>query len=266
MPASIDATSKGWMPGAKPIAVPASNYAIGMRDRKAAVLHMTAGSAKSARERFQNPTQQVSAHFLVLKTGEIWQFVSVLDTAYANGLKWIASPKCWQDPEGNLLKPPHAPAWAGLTPPINPNWQTISIERELLSTSDIPPDAQNDAVVRILRYVHELFPTLIPSWIPFQTLIGHCHISPIERANCPGPLCNYDVLAKLANVTTPLPVVQHYCARGLPVYQQQNLTGPTAGFLATGDVVDVDVLYSNGAGHLKSGLGFVDMKGLEVAP
>lgn len=244
------------------------NFSVGNRGRNAVVLHLTAGTAASAKARFQNPAQRVSSHFLALKSGAIWQFVSVLDTAYANGLSWSASPKCWKDPEGNLLRPPHAPTWQGLTPPINPNFQTISVERELASTSDIPPIPQNDAVVRILQYVHSLFPTAFASWVPLHTLIGHCHISPIARANCPGPKCDYQALASAANVPppppSPLPVKQTYRVKGTPIYQAQNLLGPTAGFLLPGDVIEVDVLYEDSVGHLKSGLGFIDMKCCEV--
>ena len=50
---------------------------------------------------------------------------------------------------------------------------------------------------------------------------------------------------------------------GLLVYQQQNLQGPIALELPSGTLVDIDVTYPNGAGHLKDGSGFVDMKRLE---
>lgn len=253
------------MPGAVKIAVPEANFSVGHRDRKAVCLHLTLGGAQSVRSEFQSPTKRKSAHFFALKTGEIWQFVSILDTAYANGLSWSASPKCWVDPEGNRLLPPHQPAWAGLVVPINPNFQTVSIERELLSTSEHPSAEQDAAVVRILQYVQSQFPSFISSWIPLVSLIGHCHISPIERANCPGPLCDYQALATAANAPVmPLPVVQRYQVVGLPIYEAENLQGELAGHLKDTDTVEINMLYANGAGHLKDGRGFVDMKGLTL--
>jgi hypothetical protein len=51
--------------------------------------------------------------------------------------------------------------------------------------------------------------------------------------------------------------------RGVPVFQRQELTGPIAGFLHAPDTVEVDMTYPNGAAHLKTGLGFIDMDALE---
>jgi hypothetical protein len=60
----------------------------------------------------------------------------------------------------------------------------------------------------------------------------------------------------------PLPTVRYRVA-AVPVYQRQDLTGAIAGHLRAGDVVEVDVTYPNGAGHLASGLGFVRLDRLE---
>lgn len=264
MPASVDATTKGWMPGAVKIAVPSVNYAIGNRGRKAAVLHLTAGSAQSARARFQNPAEQVSAHFLALKSGVIWQFVSVLDTAFANGLSWSTASKCWVDPQGHQLKPPHAPTWAGLVVPINPNFLTVSVERELDSVTDIPPAAQDDAVVRILQYVHGQFPQSLPLWTPHTTLIGHYEISPVSKPHCPGPLCDFVGIAAAANAPIlPLPLVQSYRVKGTAISQTQDMSGPYVGYLQPGEIVAVDMVYANGAFHLKDGRGFCALSNVE---
>lgn len=253
---SIQSTSKGWMPGVSKIAVPASNFSVGNSGRKAAVLHIVEGSAGSALHEFTAPTQK-SSHFVVSNTGAIWQLVSVLDTAYANGLSYKAGH--WIDPEGNVVNPP----WQGLTPPINPNFQTISIEREGYYQEQ-PSAAENAAVVRILQYVHSAFPSLIPAWSFMQTLIGHCHISPVARKNCPGPHVDYAGIAAAANGTPTPPVPRAYRIKGLPIYQQQSLSGPLAGVLETGEVVMVDQTYPNGAAHDKLGRGFFDLDGAEA--
>lgn len=201
---SIEVTSKGWMPEATKVSIPASNFSVGCATRKAVVLHIGEGSANAILGEFKPEGKQKSAHFVVTNAGHIYQCVSVLDTAFANGLSWSVSRGCWVDPEKNLLKA-HSPAWQGLSPPTNPNWQTVSIEREGYYQEQ-PSDVENAAVVRILQYVHSQFPTLLPAWAFMQTLIGHCHISPKARANCPGPHVNYTALAAAANAPLTPPV------------------------------------------------------------
>jgi N-acetyl-anhydromuramyl-L-alanine amidase AmpD len=251
---SVEVTPKGWMPGATQVAIPASNFAVGCSARKAVVLHISEGTALSAISWFENTVSEVSAHFIVTDTGHILQCVSVLDTAYGNGLSWNVAQQCWVDPKKHYLKAPNpAPAWTGLTPPINPNRQTISIEREG-HYRDIPTAAENAAVVRILQYVHEQFPTMLPTWAFMQTLIGHCHLSPIERANCPGPHVDFAALAAAANAPPPPAITKRYRVRGLPVYERSDRTGPLWGHLKQDEVIEINDL-SNG--HLKDGRGFI---------
>lgn len=256
------------MPEAVRTPVPASNFSVGNRGRGAVVLHLTAGSAASARARFQNPDQEVSSHFLALRDGTIWQFVSVLDTAYANGLSWNAAQKCWVDPEKNLLKA-RPPTWTGLQPPINPNWYTISVERELASTAEIPPTPQNAAVVRILQFVHSLFPTLLPSWVPLHTLIGHCHISPIARANCPGPKCDFAAFAAAANGVATFPTL-FLTNKATTICQDSAATVPI-GQAVKGTLLLIDTArYPQPTGHISktspnfADLGFVLLADLDV--
>jgi N-acetyl-anhydromuramyl-L-alanine amidase AmpD len=258
---STEVTAKGWMPGATQVAIPASNFAVGCSARKAVVLHITEGTALSAVSWFKNTASEVSAHFVVTDAGQIFQCVSVLDTAYGNGLSWNVAQHCWVDPKKHLLKAPNpAPAWTGLTPPINPNRQTISIEREG-HYRDIPTAAENAAVVRILQYVHEQFPTMLPTWAFMQTLIGHCHISPIERANCPGPHVDYAALAASANES--LPITKRYRVKARYVTQRQEGGPPYVRELVSGEEVTVDKWYANNRVHLATREGFADLSDLE---
>lgn len=254
-PNSTQATTKGWMPGANPVAVPASNFSVGCVTRKAVVLHIVEGSAGSALSEFTREGNQKSSHFVVSKAGAIWQCVSVLDTAYANGLSYKSGH--WIDPEKNVV----TPAWGGLTPPTNPNWTTISIEREG-HYQDIPPAAQDAAVVRILQFVHQSFPTLIPAYAFMQSLVGHCHISPRARANCPGPHVDYVALASAANGPPP---TKRYRVKHRFVTQRKEDNGPPiVRELIPGEVVDVDAWYANNRVHLASGEGFCDLADLEA--
>lgn len=51
---------------------------------------------------------------------------------------------------------------------------------------------------------------------------------------------------------------------GLPIYERQVGTGPIAGYLKTGETAEIDRTYpADGTAHLKSGLGFVHLDGLE---
>lgn len=260
---SVQATSKGWMPGATKVAVPASNFSVGNFGRKAAVIHIGEGSASAILGEFTPEGKEKSAHFVVSNAGNIWQCVSVLDTAYANGLSWNAAQKCWVDPEKNLLRA-RPPVWPGLSPPTNPNRQTISIEREGYYR-DVPSEAENAAVVHILQYVHEVFPTFIPAWSFMQTLIGHCHISPVARANCPGPHVDYAGLAAAANGKPLPPLTKRYRVKHRYVTQRKEDNGPPlVRELQAGEEVMVDKWYTNGRGHLASGEGFCDLADLEA--
>lgn len=250
------ATTRGWMPDAAHVGIPENNYATGHASRRAVCLHIIVGSANSAISKFKNPASETSAHFVISKAGLITQLVSVYDTAYANGLSWSEQAHCWVDPQKHLLKAPNpSPTWPLLVPPINPNFMTISIEREGYP-DDTPPQAQDAAVVRILRYVASVFPLV---YLPGRTLIGHYAISPKSKPNCPGPHVDYAGLAVAANA----PASRAYRVAGLPIYQRQDLAGPLAGHLADGETILIDATYPNGAGHDKLGRGFVDMQGLE---
>lgn len=251
MPGSLD-TRDGWYADATHVNIPNSNFSRGFTRRDAVVLHIAVGSEASVINEFSNPLARVSSHFLVSKAGRITQFVSVLDTAYANGLSWDGVH--WVDPEGLTLAPPHAPPWAGLRPPLNPNSQTCAIEREG-KPADKPTLAMTNATIRLLQWLGMQF-TAFRSYVPHQNLIGHCEISPVNRANCPGPNVNYNALAVAGSMATV------YTVGGLPIYQRQDLTGTIAGYLIPGELVTVDMLYDNGTVHLADGRGFVRGDGL----
>lgn len=243
------------MPEATKVAVPATNFRVGNSGRKAAVLHIGEGSTSAILGEFTPVGKEKSSHFVVSNLGQIWQCVSVLDTAYANGLSYVKGR--WIDPEGNTVSPP----WLGLTPPTNPNFTTISIEREG-HYQDMPSATENAAVVRILRYVHEIFPTLLPSWEPLSSLIGHCHISPKARANCPGPHVDYAALAAAANGA---PAPKRYRVKHRYVTQRKEDNGPPiVRELIPGEELVVDAWYTNNRAHLADGSGFVDLADLEA--
>lgn len=77
----------------------------------AIVIHISDGCLSSADAWFNNPEAQVSAHYIVAKSGAIHQYVKEEDTAYHAGA-------------------PVNPTWKLLRPGVNANWYTIGIEHE----------------------------------------------------------------------------------------------------------------------------------------
>jgi N-acetyl-anhydromuramyl-L-alanine amidase AmpD len=180
--------SSGWCSFAR--RVPSPNYSRGNRGRKAVVLHIAEGGEAGSVSWLTNPRSGVSSHFFISKKGRITQMVSIDDTAYTNGLTHVRANQ-WRDPDGNIVTPP----WPGLTPPTNPIWTTITIEREGRS-HDVPTSEMNAATVRLLQWIAQ---QIGMRYVPLVTLIGHVHIGPTHRPNCPGPHVDYAALAAAAN-------------------------------------------------------------------
>ncbi len=91
----------------------------------AIVIHISDGCLSSADAWFNNPEAQVSAHYIVAKSGAIHQYVKEEDTAYHAGA-------------------PVNPTWKLLRPGVNANWYTIGIEHEG-TAHDKPQDAWPEA-------------------------------------------------------------------------------------------------------------------------
>lgn len=212
------------------------------------VIHTTnsphKNTAFSAEASFLRDSPDVGAHFLVGKQGQIAQILSPDLAAWQAGGRqqngtWTAQPAFAND-------------------------HSIGIESHV-SQGEQWTGAQRDALTWLVRQLMSQY-HIAPTQIETHRAIA----LPLGRKTDPEAWPNeafYAWRAALASTPPPppLPVIQKYKVRGLPIHQAQNLQGQTAGFLAPGDVIEVDALYNNGAGHLKSGLGFVDMKGLENA-
>jgi len=95
---------------------------------------------------------EVSAHFLIRRDGQLWQFVSVNDRA------WHAGRSCWRNRD-------------------NCNDFSVGIELEGLEGDTFEP-AQYTALAQLLR-------DLDAQW-PLAGVAGHEHIAPGRKAD-PGP-------------------------------------------------------------------------------
>lgn len=148
--------------------------------RVAIVDHIMQGYMAGTFARFNNPNEEVSAHFGISRKGEIVQYVALERWAYANGIM--------QSPD--LSIPWLADCYANgiVSKQTNPNRKTISIEHEGYPSG--PKDAgltesQYQASVRLHRWLIGLFPSILPDR---KHIIGHYQITGGDRANCPGPL------------------------------------------------------------------------------
>lgn len=178
----------------------------GNHGRRAVVIHIAQGGYSPAVKWLQdaqlNPNS--SAHFVVAKDGRIAQLVSVNDGAWANGIRWnpdLAEPNggFWTNARGVRV----TPSWQDIVPGQNPNFSTISIEREGFFQETWTPEMY-DANNELLVWIAEQFDLW---WVPYRNLIGHYAIDNIDRPNCPGPTVNLETMAADANTTRLLKMV-----------------------------------------------------------
>jgi len=113
------------------------------------------------------------------------------------------------------------------------------------------------ATVALLRWLVQQYPAFRPYEVG-RTLIGHSHIAPKHRANCPGPNADLFGLASATNAPT-----SHRYRLKAPaaVFEAPSTRGPIAlqgaAVLQAGAIVEVDDARADGWFHLSSGLGFI---------
>jgi hypothetical protein len=230
----------GWMPDVDQVISPNIMKGRAGLAIEAGCMHIMDGEYAESIEWLTSPKSGVSAHFGISLAGGITQMVNIFDTAYTNGLKWDAARKVWIDPEGNVVKP----SWKRLRPPVNPNFQTFTIEHEGHKNQVWTP-AMYEADRRILLYVQSQVPGLV--FVPHDTLIGHNEISPVARPYCPGPGVD---LAKIAASVTGEPDWRSEWGRAdydqvktwgiFTRWKQEYLAGHTLGHALTGEQLLID--------------------------
>ncbi|WP_415919943.1 N-acetylmuramoyl-L-alanine amidase [Tateyamaria sp. SN6-1] len=139
------------------------------------VLHYTAmASAEAAIERLCDPTAEVSAHYVICKTGRITQLVG-------EGLRaWHAGIGTWQ----------------GLD---DMNSRSIGIE--------LDNDGQTAFAEPLMQSLLRLLPRILRGWnIPPQNVIGHSDMAPGRKID-PGPWFDWPRL-EAARLAAPVAVPQ----------------------------------------------------------
>ena len=129
------------------------------------VIHVTEGDAHSVRAWFKDPAANVSAHYMVTKTGEVVHFVHEYDTAWANG---------------RVDHPTAALVLERAT--INPNWWTISIEHEGDGTHELT-DPQRAASLALMRDIQTRHHRIT---FDRRHILGHREIYSLKT--CPGAI------------------------------------------------------------------------------
>lgn len=175
---------------------------------------------------------KVSAHFLVGKGGEIIQFLD---------------PRTYQ-------------AWhAGTARAAYTNPRSIGIEC-LHAKGEAWGEAQKAALTWLVQDLMGAYS------IPLSLIETHGQIAipgPYDRKKDPTDWPHAAFLEWRATLAPVSPPPTTFKVRGVPVYQRADIAGPLAGYLFSGDVVEVDQV-KNGVAHLKNGLGFFDADALEV--
>lgn len=129
------------------------------------VIHVTEGTAGSVRSWFSNPAAEASAHYMVLRNGDIDHFVNDDDTAWHAGRV--------HRPTAAIVK-----ERAG----INPNAYSIGIEHEGTGKEDLTPEQRTSSVwlIRQLKLAHPKIQ------IDRRHIIGHHEVYALK--SCPGAI------------------------------------------------------------------------------
>lgn len=152
--------------------------------------HISEGSAASAISWFTTPNNTVSsAHFLVARDGQIYQFVKIEDNAWANGL----STKDLGITTAEIVK----------EKAVNPNWYSVSIEHEGIyrNTRGELTVPQLEATTWLHQYIIEYVKKKWNIEIPADRkhILGHYEINPIKKPNCPGEKYPFEQVIKMLN-------------------------------------------------------------------
>jgi hypothetical protein len=154
------------------------------------ILHGTAGgsSAQGIANWFQDPSAQVSAHYIIGTDGHVVCTVQEEEWAWANGVITDGADTWW-------------------TPSINPNWISISIEHCKPSTdnSDQLTPAQKVASFALVADICKRWNIPKHAANANGGITGHYSIDPVNRQDCPGPYPWDELWSFLNPPSTPTP-------------------------------------------------------------
>ncbi len=156
--------------------------------------HIQQGTMIGTDSCFKNSAWQASAHYGVAKDGRIWQWVSDINTAWAEGI--VNQPD--------------------LTDPIiagiigrgeNPNWYFLSIEHEGYTGQPLP-EIQYQASL----WLHKQLIAKYSIPVDRNHLVGHYQFNNVDRHDCPGSAFPWNRLLQDLQGVTPVPTPQPQAA------------------------------------------------------
>ncbi len=153
-------------------------------------------TAESAYEHFSNSKSEVSAHYIIKRTGEIWQCILDSDTAWANGSISFKN--------GKPILPTNPIARRAWQTGVRINQISLSIENEGSEYEDITP-AQYESNVFLIKELSRRFNIPIDS----THICGHREIK--QEKLCPGrisvgkiiAMCNEPIKTPVSAPTIP---------------------------------------------------------------
>ncbi len=172
------------------------------------VCHRTCGNFDGAVSWLCNPESQASAHFVVAKDGRVVQLVDIQDTAWCNGTSQDSkSSKYYKQSTLEYVKNNSS----------NANSYTISIEFEGLSNelgnlSTRQFNAATELICFIVEEVKRIYDYNLK--VDLETLVGHCHITPNWKPNCPGSAFPYSKLINKVKENVELLEKRKYVING----------------------------------------------------
>lgn len=144
------------------------------------VCHRTCGSFDGAVSWLCNKESKASSHFVVAKDGRVVQLVDIKDTAWCNGTSIDASnSRYYKNSTIDVVRNTKASA----------NDYTVSIEFEGLSNENGElTDVQFTTAVGLIKHIKSEVKRLYDYDIDYtlDEIVGHCHITPKWKPNCPG--------------------------------------------------------------------------------
>jgi N-acetyl-anhydromuramyl-L-alanine amidase AmpD len=153
------------------------------------VLHTTGAGAVSARSWVNNPTSQVSYHFIVDGVGIISQHVGIQGQAWANGTTTNGDNRDNKRSLSPIVRSRN----------INANRYTVSI-----GFGDMPDfgwglsPQQIDAAAQLIAFIQSEVKRIYGTDIPASrtNIVGHNEITPVHKPDCPGRQFPWDALMK----------------------------------------------------------------------
>lgn len=157
------------------------------------VCHTTCGSFDGAVSWLCNKESKASSHFAVAKDGKVVQLVDIKDTAWCNGTSTDAtSSKYYKYSTIDIVK----------SSKHNANSYTISVEFEGLANENGKlTEVQLATSIELIKFIKQEVKRLYNYDIDYtiDEIVGHCHVTPKWKPNCPGKEFPYLELIKKLN-------------------------------------------------------------------